>query len=102
MIELKKEFMLVDVVLSDLFVFPNFAYAYLNGEEVRTVYFADHRGEQVPVNYLIKIDFGDTVSSFAIAPNLQRQIEFLVALKSIASTTIRRYIVVTNAKTFNT
>ena len=101
-IELRKEFILVDVVLNDLLVFPGFAYAYLNGEEVRTVYFGDHIGEIVPINYLIKIDFGDPVSGFAFAPNVKRQIEFLCAIKTIASTTIRRYTVYTNPKAFNT
>lgn len=62
---LNKEFILEGVNLSDLFVLPGFAYAYLDGEEVRTVYFSDHRGETVPVNYLIPIDFGGPVSAIA-------------------------------------
>ena len=62
---LTKEFILEGVVLYDLYVLPGWAYAYLDGEEVRTVYFADHRGEAVPDNYLIPIDFGGPVSAIA-------------------------------------
>ncbi len=63
-LELSKDFSLENFPLGNLFVFKDWAYVQdVNAKEVKTVFFAGHRGDIVPENYLIPIDFKLKVDS---------------------------------------